>query len=264
MATNNNDDDFDCDDFEFSSELQVGCAKGDLRNALGIYKEAVASSSTERAMLETAANEFDARDESDIDVEKEVEELLRDASHANLAAASNAESSIEVREVLEELIDKALYGGRTEKIRDVLFEFFSAQIKEKKWVLKKRMPCEGRQEQFDKLIKELGIERRYASRIWRQYQDNRGVKSTIKITESEEDLFKGFLEITDSSNIAQQAIEMTEKQFDFDDEEACQERPFNLILNSPLLTPLINNRVADLNRALAQILHATTTTTLRR
>jgi len=88
--------------------------------------------------------------------------------------------------VLEELIDKAVYGSGT--------ECFAKQIKEKKWALNKRMPRESRQKEFDELIKKLKIERRYASSIWRQYQDNRGVKSTIKITETEDDLRNGFAE----------------------------------------------------------------------
>jgi hypothetical protein len=214
--------------------------------------------------LETSANDCEARGAaSEID-EIEIEELLRDASQANLEDAANAERSMEVRDVLdEELIDKALHGGRTEKIRDVLFAFFAAQIKEKNWVLTSRMPREGRQKAFDELIARLKIERMYASRIWRQYQDNRGVKSTIKIAESEDDLFKGFSEITDRSNIAREAIAATEKLFDFDDDDdAWQEIIFKSILNSPLLPPLINDRVADLNRAFAQLLQKTTTTTL--
>jgi hypothetical protein len=173
MATNNY---IDCDDFEISSDLRIECAKGDLHNALGIYKEAVEDSGA------SSPNNKRARDESDI--EREVEELLRDASPENLEDAANIERSIEVKEVLDELIDKAVYGGRAERIRDVLFNFFSTQIKEKKWALNKRMPRESRQKEFDDLLTKLKIERRYASSIWRQYQDNRGVKSTIKIAET--------------------------------------------------------------------------------
>jgi hypothetical protein len=224
MATNN-DYDHDIDDFEISSELRIECAKGDLQNALGIYKEAV-ENAEEDSSVASSNNKRARRDESD-NIEREVEELLRDASQVNLEDAANAERSFEVSEVLEELIDKALYGGRTEKIRDVLFEFFSRQIKEKKWALNKRMPRELRQVEFDELIAKLKIKRRYASSIWRQYQDNRGVKSTIKITETEDDLRKRFSDITNQSNINQQAIERTKKQFDFDNDEARQEIIFH-------------------------------------
>ena len=157
MATNNY---IDCDDFEISSDLRIECAKGDLHNALGIYKEAVEDSGA------SSPNNKRARDESDI--EREVEELLRDASPENLEDAANIERSIEVKEVLDELIDKAVYGGRAERIRDVLFNFFSTQIKEKKWALNKRMPRESRQKEFDDLLTKLKIERRYASSIWRR------------------------------------------------------------------------------------------------
>ena len=45
MATNNdNNHDIDCDDHDLSSELRIECAKGDLRNALGINKQAVEDS----------------------------------------------------------------------------------------------------------------------------------------------------------------------------------------------------------------------------
>jgi hypothetical protein len=253
MATNNY---IDCDDFEISSDLRIECAKGDLHNALGIYKEAVEDSGA------SSPNNKRARDESDI--EREVEELLRDASPENLEDAANIERSIEVKEVLDELIDKAVYGGRAERIRDVLFNFFSTQIKEKKWALNKRMPRESRQKEFDDLLTKLKIERRYASSIWRQYQDNRGVKSTIKIAETEEDLRNRFSDITNGSNITQQAIEMTENHFDFDEDEAGQEIIFKSILACTSLPPLINNRVAALNQAFARILHKTTTTTLRK
>jgi hypothetical protein len=98
MAT---DDDcdlvFDCDD-EMSGELCID-AKGDLHsNALGMHKEAVASSSAHKRA-------GDERDESDIeddesDIEREVEELMRDAPPANLKDAANAERSAEVSDAL--------------------------------------------------------------------------------------------------------------------------------------------------------------------
>jgi hypothetical protein len=123
IATNDDSDHvFDCDD-ETSSKLRIECAKGDPHNALGTCEEAVedavaSSSADKRAM--------DKRDESDIqdesDIERKVEELTRDASQENLEDAANAERCAEVSDVLEELIDKALCGGRTERIRDVLFE----------------------------------------------------------------------------------------------------------------------------------------------
>jgi hypothetical protein len=261
MATNHDyDHAIDCDDFEISSDLHIECAKGDLHNALGIYREAVEDSV---ASSPTSNNKRARRDESS-DIEREVEELLRDASPENLEDAANAERSIEVKEVLDELIDKVVYGGRAERIRDVLFNFFSTQIKEKKWALNKRMPRELRQKEFDNLIATLKIERRYASSIWRQYQDNRGVKSTIKIVETEEDLRNKFSRITNRFNIAQQAIEKTENEFDFDEDEAGEEMTFKSILASTLLPPLVNSRVAGLNQAFAQILHKTTTTTLRK
>ncbi len=70
MATNNY---IDCDDFEISSDLRIECAKGDLHNALGIYKEAVEDA------VASSHNNKRARDEIS-DIEREFEELLRDAS----------------------------------------------------------------------------------------------------------------------------------------------------------------------------------------
>ena len=258
MATNDdNNNAIDCDDYDLSSELLIEYAKGDLHNALGIYKEAVEDSEA----LSSTSNKR-ARDGRS-DIEREVEELLQDASESDLKVAAEIERSIEVMEVLEELIDKAVYGSGTGRIRDVLFEFFSKQIKEKKWALNKRMPRESRQKEFDELIKKLKIERRYASSIWRQYQDNRGVKSTIKIMETEDDLRNRFSEKANRINIAQLAIEKTVTQFDFDEDEAGQEIIFKVIMASTSLPPLINNRVAGLNLQFANILHKTTTTTSR-
>jgi hypothetical protein len=63
------------------------------------------------------------------------------------------------------------------------------------------------QKKLNELISNLKIERRHASSIWWQHQDNRGVKSTIKIAEREWDLHKGFPDIINqSNNINQQAI----------------------------------------------------------
>ena len=71
MATNDdNNNAIDCDDYDLSSELLIECAKGDLHNALGIYKEAVEDSEA----LSSTSNKR-ARDGRS-DIEREVEELL--------------------------------------------------------------------------------------------------------------------------------------------------------------------------------------------
>ena len=104
-------------DFETSSELRIERAKGDLQNALGTHKEAV-----EDSVASSPSNNKKARDESAAsDIEREVEELLQEASQANLQDAANAERSTEVKEVLDEFI----CGGCTERIRDVSSSIFS-------------------------------------------------------------------------------------------------------------------------------------------
>jgi hypothetical protein len=111
---------------------------------LGTHEEAV-----EDSVASVSKSDKRARAESS-DIKREVEELPQDASQANLEDAADAERSM--LEAKEELIDKAIYGCRTERIRNVFFEFFATQIKEKKWALNKRMPRAFlRHEEFDEL-----------------------------------------------------------------------------------------------------------------
>jgi hypothetical protein len=138
--------------------------------------------------------------------------------------------------------------------KSCLYELFNCRIKEKKWSLQQCMPREKKDVEFDQLLKDLSVKRKYGSRMWLHFRKSKFIAAAINITESTISLLLLFTQKTAASNIEIDTLSKLNGWpwyvRDYNDQEK-----INLLFGEIDLSSHISNRVGHLNSKLAESLH---------